>query len=125
MVTNAEMMQWGGRKIFGKMFGFMFPFISKSISKQTREWMVTNVAELKKEALKTETDSDDAAVVLIEGIFNLSTGGPIESAISPEFKIALSAFLDNLQEKTQTTPNDIDDVAAEMLRGVFNIHQES
>ena len=125
MATNKEMMQWGGRKIFGKMFGFMFPFISKSISKQTREWMVTNVAELKKEALKTETDADDAAVVLIEGIYNLATGGPIESAISPEFKISLSAFLDNLQEKTTTTPNDIDDVAVEMLRGVFNIHQES
>ena len=119
-----NMMAWGGRKMFGKIAGSIFAMIARTISKATRTWLVTNVAELEAEALKTETDADDAAVGLIKGMFGIETNGPIDSAISPEFKAVLVDFIDRLEKKTKTTPNDIDDVAAEIIRGLFNIHQE-
>ena len=93
-----------------------------SISAATRHWLIDNIEELEVEALKTETDADDAAVALIKGIFGVENNGPIESAISPEFKTCLVTFLDKLEERTDKTDNEIDDIAAHVLRGLFNIH---
>jgi hypothetical protein len=61
---------------------------------------------------------------LVKGYFGIDTGGPIEAAMSPEFRLAMSEFLDAFEDKAKGTINDFDDSAGEILRGMFNIHKD-
>lgn len=112
------------RKLFGKLAGMVQSMVARYISRELRDWLIEHTNELEKKALMTETKADDAAVALLKGYFGIEIGGPIDAAMSPEFRAALSGFLDALEDKSQTTPNDFDDSAVEVLRGMFNIHKD-